>query len=283
MRFDFYRASLPTGTDAEQIINHLALHNPDGEIAEGRARMGYERCTSLRDGEGERWADVLHGGPNGVLVETSGEVSPAVVGVVRLAWPQHQVSRADVCEDLLADECGLFDRLHPELQRVVSRHGRVQAVTVRADKTEEGSSYRIGSRTSETFIRVYQKPEQLVATRQGDKSLRFFFDRWVRAEVEAKPQKDNRFVAATLPEEGFWGLSRIARQVSDVMFDLSIGRTGVIDYKQLTAKERARRSLVKMFGNTLMAWKEEVGSCAELGIVLVEAIREQQAERARRR
>lgn len=282
MRFDFYRASFKSGTDAEQVINHMALQNPYGDIADGRPRMGYEACTTLRTEDGDRWADVLHGGANGVLIETSGDVSPEVVGVIRSAWPVHAVSRADVCEDVIADEPGLFERLHPALQSVVARHGRVQAVTVRADRSEEGSSYRIGSRTSETFIRVYEKPEQLVATKQGDNSLKLYFGRWVRAEIEAKPQKDNRYVAAELEPEQYWGLSRISRQVSEAVFALSIGKTGVVDYKELTTKERQRRSLVKQYGNTLSELAEDLGSWADMGLWLRDAIREREAERLRR-
>ena len=280
MRFDFYRASLLDGTDAEQVINHLALQNPTGDLVEGRARMGYEACTTLRDEHGDRWCDVLRG-PAGVLVEVSGDTSPAVVGHVRSAWPRHAVSRADVCEDLITEERGLFERLHPELKRVVRRHGRVQAVTISADKSEEGASYRIGSRTSETFVRVYQKPEQLVATRQGHPSLKAYFGRWVRAEVEVKPQKDNRYTASVFEPEQFCGLSRIARDVTKAILDIDVGKTSVIDYKELTTRERSRRACVKQFGKTLAAWKEDLGSWAELGISLRDMIEELEREKAR--
>lgn len=282
MRFDFYRASFQAGTDAEQIINHLAMNNPDGDLADARPRMGYERCMTLRTGDGDRWCDVLSGGSNGILVETSGDVSPEVVKVIRSAWPGHAVSRADVCEDIMTEEAGLFERLHPQLQEVVAKHGRVQAVTVRADRSEEGSSYRIGSRSSETFIRVYEKPEQLVSTRQGDASLRILFGKWVRAEVETKPQKDNRYVAASLSEADFWGLSRISRQVSDALFDMPIGRTGAIDYKLITAKERTLRSLVKQYGNFMNELAGELGTWADMGIHLRDIFLTEQAEKKRR-
>ena len=100
MRFDAYKASLPGGTDAERVIDFLAMNNPEGELIEGRPRFGYEACTSLRDGDGERWADVLHGGSNGVLVEASGDSTPDLVAIIRRAWPVHAVTRADVCQDL---------------------------------------------------------------------------------------------------------------------------------------------------------------------------------------
>ena len=283
VRFDFYRASLLDGTDPEQVINHLALQNPLGDIAEGRPRMGYESCISLRLADGERFADVLYGGSNGTLIETSGEVSPVVVGHIRSAFPVHACPRADVCEDIVTDDRGLFELFHPQLQAIVARHGRVQAVTIRADQSDEGASYRIGSRTSETFIRVYQKPEQLVSTRQGDESLRVFFGRWVRAEVEAKPQKENRFRAATFKEEEFWGLSRIARQVSEAMFAIELAKTGVIDYKQVTARERSRRHLVKQFGSVMDVWAGELGTWSEMAIVMRDMHRENLRQKSRQR
>lgn len=282
MRFDWYAATLPHGTDAEQAIDFLASRNALGDIVEGRPRFGYEACTILRDGEGERWCDVLHGGANGVQVTTSGEVAPEVVNLVRSAWPVHQVARADVCEDLLSEEPGLFGRVHPQLQQLVQRHGRVRADTIMPDDRDLGATYRIGSRTSETSIRVYQKPEQLVSKGLGESSLRFYFDRWVRFEIEAKPQKENRFAVASMPEEQVWALSRIGREVSKLALGLSGAKSGVSHYKPLTQRERARRHCAKMFGNTLREWRKELGSRAEVGIALFDLIEELERERARR-
>ena len=283
MRFDYYRASFPVGTDADQVIDHLALHNPDGDLVEGRPRMGYEKCHTLRDDFGERWADVLHGGSNGVLVETSDDCSPDVVEVIRQAWPHHVVTRADVCQDLVTEEQGLFAKLHPELQQVVAAHGRVKARTILPDQRKQGTSYLIGSRQSETYIRVYQKPEELVASGKGHRNLSTFFDRWVRIEVEAKPQKDNRHRAAVFTPEEFWGLSRISRQVCSTALSIDVGKTSAIDYRSITAKERARRSLGKMFGNTLQTWKEELGSWAELGLSIRELLEELDRDKRRHR
>lgn len=282
MRFDWYSATLPHGTAADQAIDFLAGHNPLGDIVEGRPRFGYEACTILRDDEGERWCDVLHGGANGVQVTTSGEVSPIIVDLVRTAWPVHQVARADVCEDLVSDEPGLFDRVHPQLQALVHRHARVKADTIMPDDRELGATYRIGSRTSETSIRVYQKPEQLVSKGLADASMRLYFDRWVRFEVEAKPQKENRFECCDMVPADYWGLSRIGREVSALALGLPGVKTGVSHYKPLTQRERARRHLVKMFGNTLLDWRKEAGSKAEVGIALFDMIEELERERKRR-
>lgn len=282
MRFDWYAATLPGGTNAEQAIDWLAYQNPDGDIVQGRPRFGYEACTVLRTGDGDRWCDVLHGGANGVQVTTSGEVSPQVVDLVRQCWPVHQVARADACEDLVADEVGLFGRLHPQLQELVKRNGRVKADTIMPDDRNAGATYRIGSRTSETSIRVYQKPEQLVSVGLGDNSLRILFDRWVRFEVEAKPQKENRLLAASMSPEQICGLSRIARDISSVILGLSGDKTGVSHYKPFSEKVRARRYLGRQYGNLLRDWKEEVGSWSEVGIALRDMLAELERNNRRR-
>jgi DNA relaxase NicK len=280
MRFDAYKASLPRGTDAEQVINFMALQNPSGSIQEGRPRFGYETCVSLRDGEGDRWVDVLHGKHNGTLIEVSGEASPAVVEIVRENFPGHAVTRADVCEDMIVDEPGLFGRLAPRLDELVRAHGRVGAHgIIPRVRAEDGATYTIGSRTSETFLRAYQKPEQLVSEGLGHKSLRFMFDRWVRVELEAKPQKDNRLRAATFEPLDFFGLSRISRSVCADILAVPVERTSVVDYKVLTTKQRQRRVCLKQWGNMLHAWKEDLGSWAELGIAIRESLETLDAEK----
>lgn len=280
MRFDAYKASLPGGIDAVQVIDFLAAANPLGAVAEGRPRFGYQACATLRDENGDRWVDVLHGGTNGVLIEVSGECTPDVVHLVRNTWPAHAVTRADVCQDIIEEERGVFGRIAPRLDRLVQDHGRVKAKgIIPRVRPEDGATYTIGSRSSETYFRVYQKPEQLLAEGLGDHSLRVFFDKWVRVELEAKPQKDNRLRAATFSPQDFFGLSRIARSVCVQILDEAIDKTSVINYKELTTKERQRRALVRQYGNVLEALREEVGSWAELGLSIRDLI---EAERERR-
>lgn len=284
MRFDAYKASLPGGTNAEQVIDFLAMNNPSGELIEGRPRFGYEACMSLRDGDGERWADVLHGGSNGVLVEASGDSTPDLVSIIRRAWPVHAVTRADVCQDIIEDERGLFDRLAPRLDSLVQAHGRVKAKgIIPRVRPDDGATYTIGSRASETYFRVYQKPEQMVSQGLGDKSLRVFFDRWVRVELEAKPQKDNRLHAAQFEPQQFFGLSRISRSIADEILDALVEKTSVINYKSITAKERQRRVCVQQWGNVFRDWKGELGSWAEFGLAVREYLEDLDREKAKRR
>ena len=284
MRFDYYRASLERGTDVDQVIGFLASKQALGEIDEDRPVMGYERRTSVLDADGDTWVSVLHGGPNGVLVQASGEATPAAVQAIRSAWPVHAVTRADVCVDVIEEERGLFDRLEPTLTRIVREHGRVKAKCIRPvlDR-DQGATYMIGSRASETYFRAYEKPEQLMAEGLAHKSMRVFFDRWVRCELEAKPQKDNRHTAATFEPSEYFGLSRMGRSIASELLAQVVEKTSSLDFKQLTTRARRRRALVKQYGATLLEWKEEVGSCAELGLALVDLIRELEAEKNRRR
>lgn len=284
MRFDYYRASLERGTDADQVIGWMASQQALGEIVEGRPVMGYEAATQVLDADGDVWVTVLHGGTNGVLVQASGEATPAAVQAIRSAWPVHAVTRADVCVDVIEEERGLFDRLEPTLTRIVREHGRVKAKCIRPvlDR-DQGATYMIGSRASETYFRAYEKPEQLMAEGLAHQSMRVFFDRWVRCELEAKPQKDNRHTAATFEPSEYFGLSRMGRSIASELLAQVVEKTSSLDFKQLTTRARRRRALVKQYGATLLEWKEEVGSCAELGLALVDLIRELEAEKNRRR
>lgn len=283
MRFDYYRASLERGTDPDQVIGFLASQQALGEIVEDRPVMGYERRSSVLDADGDTFVSVLHGGPNGVLVQASGDATPAAVAAIRSAWPVHAVTRADVCVDVIEDERGLFDRLEPTLTRIVREHGRVKAKCIRpVIDRDQGATYMIGSRASETYFRAYEKPEQLMAEGLAHKSMRIFFDRWVRCELEAKPQKDNRHTAATFEPSEYFGLSRMGRSIASELLAQVVEKTSSLDFKQLTTRARRRRALVKQYGATLLEWKEEAGSCAELGLALVDLIRQLEAEKNRR-
>lgn len=281
MRFDAYKATLPGGTDPQQAISWLALHNPAGELREGRPRHGYEACTTLIDGDGDRWLDVLHGGANGVMVETSGEGSPGVVDLVRSAWPIHAVARADVCQDFVDEEQGTYDRLLPRLEQIVRDHGRVKdrEVAPRVAK-HDGRSFYMGKRTSETYIRTYEKPEEMVS-KGGHHSLKVFFGRWVRVEIETKPQKDNRLRACTFQPHEYFGLSRLGRAVVSQILETEVGKTGVIDYKKITARVRQRRVCLTQWGNMFSDWKGELGSWAEVGIAVKELMEELAREKNR--
>jgi DNA relaxase NicK len=282
MRFDYYRASLERGTDPDQVIGFLASQQALGEIVEDRPVMGYERRTSVLDADGDTFVSVLHGGSNGVLVQASGDVTPSAVAAIRSAWPVHAVTRADVCVDVIEDERGLFDRLEPTLTRIVREHGRVKAKCIRpVIDRDQGATYMIGSRASETYFRAYEKPEQLMAEGLAHKSMRVFFDRWVRCELEAKPQKDNRHTAATFEPSEYFGLSRMGRSIASELLAQVVEKTSSLDFKQLTTRARRRRALVKQYGATLLEWKEEAGSCAELGLALVDLIRQLEAEKSR--
>ena len=284
MRFDYYRASLGQGVDADQVISWMASHQPLGEIAEGRPVMGYEASAHVLDGEGDTWATVLHGGPNGVLVQASGEATPAAVEVIRRAWPVHAVTRADVCVDVIEEETGLFDRLEPTLTRIVREHGRVQAKCIRPvlDR-DQGATYMIGSRASETYFRAYEKPEQMMAEGLAHQSMRVYFDRWVRCELEAKPQKDNRHSAATFEPSEYFGLSRMGRAIASDLLAQVVAKTNSVEYKLLTTKARRRRAIAKQYGPTLLEWKEDVGSWSEVGLALRDLIEELAKERSKRR
>nr|CAA43929.1 unnamed protein product [Burkholderia cepacia] len=129
----------------------------------------------------------------------------------------------------------------PTLTQIVRDHGRVKAKCIRPvlDR-DQGSTYMIGSRASETYFRAYEKPEQLMAEGLAHKSMRVFFDRWVRCELEAKPQKDNRHAAATFEPREYFGLSRMGRAIASELLTQVVDRTGATDYKKLTTKARRR-------------------------------------------
>lgn len=147
-------------------------------------RLGYRLAVPLLDGiEGDRLGAVLSGSQGQampqVLLTGAGGRCAAVAPQFRTAFPGHRVSRLDLAADFVAE--GLWDRLHqialaftPQAEDVMpeaqndrgskkrqrrTKRGLLGALTY--DGNEEGGrTFYLGSRESETFLRVYEKGKQ---------------------------------------------------------------------------------------------------------------------------
>lgn len=264
MQFDWYAATLPEN-DPGAVIDRLASLHPSGELRDGRVRQGYTSCTTVVDDAGDRWCDVLHGGPNGVHVVGTGHAAPGVAQAIRDTWPAHLVSRADVASDMMGE--GVFQLLLPVAQRVIKSHGMSGNQRL-DDDPEKGTTYYMGSRTSQTFGRLYEKGKEQYAKTKDRKFLDEYFH-WVRFELEVKPQKQNRLLCSQYSPEQLLGMSRWARDVSREILGHEAARSGVSLYR-VSDDAVATRHMMRMYGNLLGRLKDKAGSWSELGIHLGE-------------
>ncbi|RYF06081.1 MAG: hypothetical protein EOO77_27435 [Oxalobacteraceae bacterium] len=272
MRFDWYSASVPE-TDPDHVINYLAQMHPEGDLRTGRPRLGYTGVTSIHDGEGDRWADVLHGGPNGIAIVGTGDAAPAVAQAVRDAWPVHMVSRADVACDMQGG--GLMDQLSTVAVRIAMAH-RLSGNRIGGFYPGDGTTITLGSRTSQTYGRLYEKGKEQYA-RTKDKKWLAHFD-LVRLELEVKPQKQNRLACSAYSPEQLWGMSRWSRDIAQTILDHPAAKVGVSLYK-VSEDEIAMRHMMRQWSKLLGRMKDKNGSWAETGIRLGELFREMESKR----
>lgn len=216
-RFDWYRATVPAHPELVlRAILSLAERDPD--VEHGKGRFNYHHASTVTV-DGDRLATVLHGGPNGhPNVEASGERAPALAELLRSMGP-HRVTRCDVAIDLYGPDA--FARTERIATAIASDRGlQLRKIASPLDRTA-GETIYLGSRKSALFARVYEKGK---ADREfyGDVDG-YALESWVRCELEVKPEKELKELAATLAPADFWGCSdwtmRLATEALDMTPD----------------------------------------------------------------
>lgn len=262
MQFDWYQATIDDFPS--KIVDSIGNHFTGAVLTHGRGMNNYASATTLFDADGSRIAVVNYGGYNpSPNVASSGPVSDAVARCLRAAWPVHRVTRADVAHDMEAP--GLFNRLHPLCQSVAARY-RVHGHTHLPDDPDDGATYYIGRASAQTMSRTYEKGKQL----RHDPLAPSLPD-WVRLELQARPQKANRVLCASMPPERFWGLSHWSRALSAAVLDLDVPKCGYSRYTK-SDDDRAFAFMCLQYGAVLERRRLRLGSAAAVGMNIFDVI-----------
>lgn len=243
-RFDWYQATVPATQPA--LLAALLANLPETVTQEtGRGFNSFAHRVDLAE-DGEVLATVMHGGVNPLPnVKSSGDNAPALAAVLRHHFPEHRVSRLDVCLDMRGE--GLFD----DIVRMMSATGkchRLKGEKIIPDDLDDGSTYYLGSRSSPLRVRCYEKGKQLHKL-TGDPVWRMFFD-WTRLELQVRPEKAFKLSAASMEPEAFWGCSAWTR-------DLAAGALAMnpeavtMKPTRIADHERAMRALTAQYGATI--------------------------------
>jgi Replication initiation factor len=267
VQFDWYQATIITD-HADNVITGLALEQPSGHLEEGRGQHGYKHSVTVRDEDGDRFAQVHFGGANGVAphVVSSGHHSPVVADTIRRLWPVHEVTRADIASDMRGE--GLFETLMPVCKKIMRMNG-MDGNTRLPDEPGKGTTYYMGSPTSLTSARLYEKgKEQFKKT--NDPAFLDMLD-WTRLELQARPKRENRLICASMMPHDFWGLSRWAQAVAATVLDHEAAKVGVSAYRR-TDKDNTRRHMCHQYGNLFKDWVIDEGSPEAMGRALIKMI-----------
>lgn len=146
-----------------------------------------------------------------VFGEVKGAYTPQFVSALRHYFPDHNCSRADVCEDYTG--AGIYERFQAMgLAAIMKRRGRRPSCSELSDKLNPdlGRTQYFGKRAKDCrgFVRLYEKGKQMLHSGQDADPL------WVRLEAEIHPDKaSDKRIAATLCPVGMLAMSPIAHQI----------------------------------------------------------------------
>jgi hypothetical protein len=253
MRFDWYQASVPE-TAPEVVMEALARSEYYGDWVQSRPGKGYDTGFQFVVGDQVKYR-LSHGGQNeqyGANVTASGGDAPMLAEVLRGAFPNHRVSRLDSCEDYHHSDA--YEYLRGIGLRIAKEcNVAVREITKPLVESDDGCTLYLGSPSSAISGRIYEKGKQLAVGTE-----------WVRVELQVRPQKHVKDVAAMLSPEQVWGLAKWPTALAHELGKTSIQRVDVQIY-QPSDEERAYRWLLKQYGPLLSSLKAVHGSWEALG------------------
>lgn len=246
-RFDWYAATVRINSALvlKQLGTELAVELR--EVAKGL--NGYTNQVELRRA-GDVIGKVLYGGNGGSPhVFASGEHAEELATVLRRLWPEHHgVSRCDVALDF--DGPGTWDALEAFATRFSLEHQI--GTNVYGDWITEGSpdgrTIYLGSRKSAVFLRIYEKGKQLRGlARDAGRDPSDISEDLVRVEIQVRPEKDARLIAAQMDPVAAFGFSRWSQTFASDLLGLDLDRVS-IKHVRVSDDERALAFMTRQYG-----------------------------------
>lgn len=269
--FDWYQGTPPASYEA--VRQGVLKHFPEGvQISKGTGRSGYKFSDDLWSEDGECLATIMHGGHNPhPSVKASGgdnvRRADVLASILRTEWPTHRVSRCDIATDLLGE--GLYGRAELALlavrdaQRALGRRlnddrkgGDADRLLGQANSDPDvGLTYELGSGFPHK-VRLYEKAKE----RYSKTGNPFWLDypHLVRLELQVRPEKAGKSIAATMEPEAFWGCAEWLRQVK--LGVLAMGAEPVqLKAPRVHDRHRAYRAMIQQYGPTMREFIEILG------------------------
>jgi DNA relaxase NicK len=239
MRFDWYQASIPN-VAPEAIMQALSMADSYGDWEQIRPMKNYHSAAAFVVGSEARFK-INFGGQNeehGANVVGTGTNAQFLADVVRGQFPAHRVSRVDSCEDYHHPEAYEFLRA---MALKIGKEHRVQCreIVKPLPDSDDGRTLYLGSQTSAVSMRIYEKGKQLDCG-----------DEWVRAELQVRPQKDQKSLIAYMNSTEVWGLSKWSHSMAVQLGKRNLQRVDATVY-QPSDHERAYRFMIKQYRKVL--------------------------------
>lgn len=224
-----------------------------GEWEQSKPLTGYDKAAQFVLGSNVLYR-ISHGGRNeqyGPNVLGSGGSAPKLAQVLREHFPVHRVSRVDACEDFYHRDA--YDYLRAKAL-VIARDQKVKVreIVKPLSESDDGRTLYLGS-SSTTQQRIYEKGKQEALD-----------PLWVRAEIQVRPQKDVKQIAAYLSPLDVWAISKWSHRMAIELGNAGLKRINVQVYQQ-SDDDRAYRFMLKQYGNVLKRMQASHGSWETVG------------------
>lgn len=269
MRFDWYSATIrhPFENFTQCVTSEFEWAIPESV----RPFTRYDRATEFKCGDDRVCRVDFNDATGDALVTASSDNAPRIAAYLRKSWPDHSVSRADVCEDYTG--AGVFDRLDSLFVNVAVAEG------LRLDQAgdwlrQNGRTRYIGSRSSSTMVRVYEKGwQQVDEAKKTGAGLPDDFDiTRTRVETQVRPQSRDKKAAAKYSPADIMAYASWTRKAHSLMAGFELA----VPLKQTRARsdhEKKMHHLAKQYGNTIKAELERChGSFEALGASMFDQV-----------
>ena len=224
-----------------------------------RAHNGY-KCEGELVADNVSYARIMWGGVNPrPFVMATGANSGSVMSALRSLPCAHTCSRLDAAVDLIGET--QFDQITSEVVHMLEsaklRH--VPQISQVGDWIHgKARTLYVGSRTSRTFLRIYEKTAEQRAKGNDDVP-----NDWVRVELEYKPNTaEGKAEASHMSPDDCWRASDWTRAV----YKLLTGCSGLqpLNAPLVTPSSRSKAldTLFRQYGPTLSDVRAEKGDAA---------------------
>jgi len=235
-------------------MSALQAANPYGDWEQMRPLKNYDSAAAFVVGSDTRFK-IHFGGQNaehGPNVIGSGAAAHDLAVLIRDRFPAHRVSRLDSCEDYHHEDA--YEYLRRAALKIAKQQ-RVQCreITKPLPESDDGRTLYLGAQSSLVSMRIYEKGKQLGV--DGN---------WVRAELQVRPQKDIKTIAAMLDSTQVWGLSKWSHAMAEQLGKKGLQRVDAQVYEQ-SDHDRAYRFMIKQYRRVLEQMLASHGSPEAVG------------------
>lgn len=270
VRFDAYTATtLEAKTD--DLLQVLADAGGLGAFDRMTRTKGFHTFgerLGVKDESGTEWGSISWGGRQGdrVMLEVKGERTPAAVEALRARFP-HRCTRVDSCADF--DAYRAFERLYRACRQVKKAHSIIGGKFGDwEDHPEKGRTLYLGSKTSATRLRLYEKGKQ-------PEYLHLAKPDWARIEVQVRPAKEAKDTYTKLTPLEVWGASRWTRDIAASVLEEHVDPHPAGTTWRLSERDTALAWMCKQYGAHLVSLATDLGGWECVGLTIKEILKEQ--------